>query len=101
LAAEWNDEIVGTVRFFPVNKNGHWIGGRLAVRKGYRNTGAGELLVREAMQYVKNQGCNKFTAHIQLENVPFFSRLGWKAVGPVKEYFGKPHQLMEADLENI
>ena len=101
LAAEWNDEIVGTVRVFPVNKNGHWIGGRLAVRKGYRNTGAGELLVREAMQYVKGQGCTKFTAHIQLENVLFFSRLGWKTVEPVKEYFGKPHQLMEADLEDI
>ena len=71
------------------------------MRKGYRNTGAGELLVREAMQYVKGQGCTKFTAHIQVENVPFFSRLGWKTVEPVKEYFGKPHQLMEADLEDI
>ncbi len=101
LAAEWNDEIVGTVRVFPVNKNGHWIGGRLAVRKDYRNTGAGELLVREAMQYVKSQGCNKFTAHIQVENVPFFSRIGWKTVGPVKDYHGKPHQIMEANLEDV
>ena len=101
LVAEWDHQVVGTVRVFPVNQNGDWIGGRLAVRKEYRNTGAGEILVREAMHFVKNRGCTKFTAHIQSENVPFFSRIGWKTVEPVKDYFGKPHQLMEADLENI
>jgi putative N-acetyltransferase (TIGR04045 family) len=98
--AEWNHEIVGTVRVFPVDNNGHWVGGRLAVKNGFRNTGAGELLVREAMIYVKSRGCTKFTAHIQVENVSFFSRLGWKTIEPVKEYFGKPHQLMEANLED-
>jgi radical SAM protein (TIGR04043 family)/putative N-acetyltransferase (TIGR04045 family) len=101
LVAEWNNEVVGTVRVFPVNNNGHWIGGRLAVRKEYRNTGAGELLVREAMQCVKSRGCTKFTAHIQVENVSYFSRLGWRVIEPMKEYFGKPHQIMEANLEDI
>jgi radical SAM protein (TIGR04043 family)/putative N-acetyltransferase (TIGR04045 family) len=101
LVAEWNNQVIGTVRVFPVNNNGHWIGGRLAVRKGYRNTGAGELLVQEAMHCVKNQDCTKFTAHIQLENIPFFSRIGWRKVGPVEDYYGKPHQIMEANLEDI
>jgi radical SAM protein (TIGR04043 family)/putative N-acetyltransferase (TIGR04045 family) len=101
LVAEWENQVVGTVRVFPANNNGHWIGGRLAVKKEYRNTGAGESLVHEAMQCVKNQGCTKFTAHIQLENVPFFSRLGWQTIEPVKDYHGKLHQLMEADLEKV
>jgi len=101
LVAEWNHQVIGTVRVFPVNNNGHWIGGRLAVKKEYRNTGAGELLVREAMQHVKGQDCTKFTAHIQVENVPFFSRIGWKTIGQVKDYHGKPHQLMETNLEDI
>ena len=100
LVAEWNHQVVGTVRVFPVNQNGHWIGGRLAVKREFRNTGTGELLVREAMQCVKNRGCTKFTAHIQLENVPFFSRVGWTIIEPVKDYFGKPHQLMEANLDD-
>jgi len=100
LVAEWNNQVIGTVRVFPVNNNGHWIGGRLAVRKEYRNTGAGELLVREAIQCVKSRGCTKFTAYIQLENVPLFSKIGWKAVESVKQYFGKPHQMMEANLED-
>jgi radical SAM protein (TIGR04043 family)/putative N-acetyltransferase (TIGR04045 family) len=101
LIAEWNNQVIGTVRVFPVDNSGHWIGGRLAVRKEFRNTGAGEILVREAMQCVKNRGCTKFTAHIQLENVPFFSKIGWKTIEPVKDYHGKPHQLMEADLEDV
>jgi radical SAM protein (TIGR04043 family)/putative N-acetyltransferase (TIGR04045 family) len=101
LVAEWDNQVVGTVRVFPVNNNGHWIGGRLAVKKGYRNTGAGELLVREAIECVKNWGCTKFTAHIQVENVSYFSRLGWRVIEPMKEYFGKPHQIMEANLEDI
>ena len=100
LVAEWNNQVIGTVRVFPVNNNGHWIGGRLAVRKEYRNTGAGELLVREAIQCVKSGGCTKFTAYIQLENVALFSKIGWKAVESVKQYFGKPHQMMEANLED-
>jgi len=100
LVAEWNHQVVGTVRLFPVNNNGHWIGGRLAVRKEYRNTGAGELLVREAIQCVKSRGCTKFTAYIQLENAALFSKIGWKAVESVKQYFGKPHQMMEANLED-
>lgn len=100
LIAELDREIIGTVRLFPVNKDGHWVGGRLAVKREFRNTGAGELLVREAIKWVKRKGCKKFTAHIQVENVPFFSRLGWKAVEPAKDYFGKPHQLMEANLED-
>jgi hypothetical protein len=35
-----------------------------------------------------------------LENVALFSKIGWKAVESVKQYFGKEHQMMEADLEN-
>jgi putative N-acetyltransferase (TIGR04045 family) len=100
LAAKLDGEIVGTVRLFPANEgNGHWVGGRLAVKKAYRSYGIGKLLVQNAMRYVKKHNCSKFTAHIQVENVSFFSRLGWRAVGTIKPYFGRPHQLMEASLD--
>ena len=101
LVARQDQEVIGTVRVFPAgNGNGHWIGGRLAVRKGYRATGAGELLVQRAVATVKKQGCTRFTAHIQQKNIPFFSRLGWKGVEVPKTYFGRIHQLMEADLDS-
>ncbi len=102
MVAKQNNEVVGTVRVFPAGSgNGHWIGGRLAVKKGYRSSGAGELLVQNAVACVKKNGGTRFTAHIQEENVPFFSRLDWKGVGEVKQYFGRAHQLMEADLHRL
>ncbi len=101
LVAKQADRVIGTVRVYPAaTGNGDWIGGRLAVQKGFRTSGAGELLVREAVETVKKQGCNHFTAHIQENNIAFFEQLGWKGVGPLKDHFGKPHQLMEADLED-
>ena len=100
LVVKLDNQIIGTVRVYPSQTgNGNWIGGRLAVRKGFRATGAGERLVREAVEAVKKKGCHHFTAHIQEKNVRFFQQLGWKSVGPLKTYFGQPHQLMEANLE--
>ncbi|RLB24550.1 MAG: MSMEG_0568 family radical SAM protein [Deltaproteobacteria bacterium] len=93
------DDIVGTVRVFPVGKDGHWVGGRLAVKKAFRATGAGKVLVKEAVRYVKGKGCKHFTAHIQEKNVPFFLHLGWKPLGKLEQYCGRPHQLMEANLD--
>jgi len=55
--------------------------------------------VQNAVACVKKHGCTRFTAHIQEENVPFFSRLGWKEVEEPREYFGRIHQLMEANLK--
>lgn len=101
LVAKYEDLIIGTVRVYKAGTgNGDWIGGRLAVKKGFRTSGAGERLVREAVATVKKNGCNHFTAHIQEQNISFFEQLGWKGIGPAKEHFGRPHQLMAANLEN-
>jgi len=102
IIVKCDDQIVGTVRVFP-EKDGlnFWVGGRLAVRKKHRDNHVGTLLVREAMRYVKKRGCMRFTAHIQEQNVEYFSILGWKAVGPIEIYHGKPHRLMEADLDTV
>ena len=101
LVVKQENCVIGTVRVYPAGTgNGDWIGGRLAVKKGFRASGAGELLVREAVALVKKNGCNHFTAHIQQKNIAFFEQLGWKGVGPVKNHFGRPHQLMEANLND-
>jgi radical SAM protein (TIGR04043 family)/putative N-acetyltransferase (TIGR04045 family) len=99
LLARLGSRIVGTVRVFPNGSGESWIGGRLAILKDQRKSGAGELLVRAAVDLVKQQGCRHFTAYIQEENVPFFSRLGWKSLGEVFSYHNRPHQKMEADLK--
>ena len=100
LVLKSGPDIVGTVRAFRGESgNGHWIGGRLAVRKESRSFRSARLLVKEAMKRVKKRGCTRFTAQVQEKNVPFFSKIGWRAVGPRNPHLGLPHQLMEADLD--
>ncbi len=102
LVAKTDGKIIGSVRVFPGEKgNGHWTGSRLAVRKESRSFRVGALLVKEAMKRVKKNGCAVFTAHIQEKNINFFSKLGWKSIGPVEDYFGRPHRLMQADLDRV
>lgn len=102
LVVRSDQDVVGTVRVFRgSNGAGHWVGGRLAVRKEYRTTRAGMLLVKEAMKRVKKKGCNHFSARIQEKNVRFFTRLGWKPIGPLEYYCGRPHVLMQADLNLV
>jgi len=101
LVAELDGVIVGTVRVFPTGSNGHWIGGRLAVNKEKRIYKVGAGLVKAAMKQVKMKNCNRFVAHIQLENVEFFKRLGWETVGAVENHFNRPHQMMVADLDRV
>ncbi len=100
LVLKSGPDIVGTVRAFRGESgNGHWIGGRLAVCKESRSFGSARLLVKEAMKRVKKLGCTRFTAQVQEKNVPFFTKIGWRAVGPLNSHLGLPHRLMEADLD--
>ncbi len=102
LIASHKKKIIGTVRIYRGKKGcDHWVGGRLAVEKNFRATNAGSALVKEAMKRVKKKGCRVFTAHIQEKNIPFFLKLGWKPMEPVKSYFGRPHQKMQANLNIV
>jgi radical SAM protein (TIGR04043 family)/putative N-acetyltransferase (TIGR04045 family) len=98
IVAKAGGTVAGTVRVYPYNKDaGHWVGGRLAVSKPYRAGSVGAGLVKEAVKQVALQGCTHFTAHVQEQNVPFFKRIGWTAIGPTADYRGRPHQQMQAD----
>nr|WP_281432168.1 MSMEG_0568 family radical SAM protein [Desulfatitalea alkaliphila] len=100
IVAKAGDRVVGTVRVFPQGTDNHWVGGRLAVSKGYRHGNVGAALVKEAVAQVKRQGCVRFTACIQEQNVRFFEKIGWTTIGKPKLHMGKPHQLMKADLNS-
>ncbi len=90
-------QVIGAVRCYP-NGDGSWYGGRLAVIKDHRHGATGIGLVRKAVSLMAKQGCPRFLAHIQMQNVPYFLRLGWQTIGPPEDYHGLPHQLMEANL---
>ncbi len=102
LVASQNQKIIGTVRVYKDNTGpDHWVGGRLAVEKNFRASSAGSKLVKEAMKRVKKKGCQVFTAHIQEKNIPFFIKLGWEPMEPIKSHFGQPHQKMQANLNLV
>ncbi|MCB2225608.1 MAG: MSMEG_0568 family radical SAM protein [Desulfarculaceae bacterium] len=99
LLAIVNGEVAGTVRVYQSDERPEaWVGGRLAVEKAQRRTGAGAALVKEAMRTVRRRGCTHFTAEIQQANVAFFQRLGWAKSGEQYEIHGWAHQPMTADL---
>ena len=110
------DEVVGVVRIYEENKR-EWFGGRLGVIKEYRsfsnficphlfiNVDVSALyrksiaagLIYRAVSLANYLGCDKFSAHVQEQNVKLFKRLNWNVLESIYIY-GIKHYLMEADL---
>jgi putative N-acetyltransferase (TIGR04045 family) len=89
----------GGVRLYEIDPDaGIWQGDRLAVLQPYRVRGVGAPLVRCAVATAAGRGGRAMIAHIQLQNVGFFRRLGWTAFGGTEVYAGLPHQPMSIDL---
>ena len=97
LAAFSNGRIIGTVRVYE-DADGAWWGGRLAVLKRYRGR-AGRELVLAAVSLVKQHGAEHFYANIQKENFNFFRNIGWRQTGKEFILLGRPHILVEANLD--
>ena len=95
-----NDEPVGTVRLFPLDRADRlWQGDRLAVIRSARIHGLGRPLVRFAVATAGKAGGREMVAHIQLQNVALFERLGWHKYGEIETYVGVAHQPMAIDLQ--
>lgn len=89
--------VVGVVRIYQVEP-GIWYGGRLGTHPDYRKGWQiGKGLISKAVTTANTWGCQQFLATVQLQNVRFFQRLHWQSVQEMT-ICGRPHQLMEADL---
>jgi predicted GNAT family N-acyltransferase len=87
------------VRLYPVEVDTTlWQGDRLAVLPGYRTAQLGGPLVQFAVNSARERGGTRMIAHVQLPNVRFFQRLGWRTVGDLESYVGIPHQQMLIDF---
>jgi putative N-acetyltransferase (TIGR04045 family) len=92
-------EPCGAVRLYPLDPAAReWKGDRLAVRREYRVHHLGARLVRFAVATAGSRGGRRMIAHVQLPNVRFFERLGWRPVGCPGEFHGVAHQLMSIGL---
>jgi putative N-acetyltransferase (TIGR04045 family) len=98
--AQRDGEPVGAVRLYPLDPGGaRWQGDRLAVLPAHRRYAAGAPLVRFAVRTAGELGGELMVAHIQLVNVAFFERLGWRCDGAVEIYVGVEHQPMAIPLQ--
>ncbi len=90
--------VAGAVRLYPLGSEGRWKGDRLAVLPGSRQHRLGADLVRFAVATAGARGGDVMEAQIQLPNVAFFLRLGWRTDGAVADMLGVPHQPMAIAL---
>jgi predicted GNAT family N-acyltransferase len=95
--------VVGTVRWIvePAGYAGldHALGPvvhlqRLAVAASCRGAGLGARLVREVEQDAQDGGFGAVALGGQLQALPFYERLGYRAHGPEFDDAGIPHRLM-------
>jgi putative N-acetyltransferase (TIGR04045 family) len=90
--------VAGAVRFYPIDGDGLWKGDRLAVLPEERAARLGAMLVRFAVRSAGELGGRRMVAQIQVPNVRFFQRLGWRCEGDVAPMFGVTHQPMSIAL---
>jgi putative N-acetyltransferase (TIGR04045 family) len=96
IIARIGDRVAGVVRCYH-HRGGVWFGGRLAVRREFRNgVNLGALLVRKAAAVMEaRDDVRRFLATVQVQNVRFFERLGWVRLGRTFVMYGRKHQTME------
>lgn len=92
------DRVVGAVRLYPLDRSGLWKGDRLAVLPTERVRRLGAMLVRFAVDNAGRRGGRRMVAQIQVPNVPFFERLGWRSDGDVAMLLGVAHLPMAVEL---
>ncbi|MFN2521657.1 MAG: GNAT family N-acetyltransferase, partial [Candidatus Limnocylindria bacterium] len=86
------------VRLYPLDREGLWKGDRLAVLPAERALRLGAMLVRFAVRTAGELGGRRMVAQIQVPNVRFFERLGWRRDGDPAPMLGVEHQPMTIDL---
>jgi putative N-acetyltransferase (TIGR04045 family) len=92
------DDVVGAVRLYPLDDGGLWKGDRLAVLPSERASQLGAMLVRFAVRTAGELGGRRMIAQVQVPNVRFFERLGWRRDGDPAPMLGVEHQPMAIEL---
>lgn len=105
VAVGLDGEVLGGVRLHPDGEDpdlGWWRGSRLVCGRGagLPRGHVGAALVRAACASALDAGALRFDAHVQLDHVAFFSRLGWRDVREVTSA-GAPHRLMRWHVPRI
>lgn len=94
------DEIIAYLRVIPKNMylNTSSIG-RVIVKKEYRGKNIGLILLKEAIKLITDLKLdNTITIHAQTYAIPFYNKVGFKAIGNEFLEDGIPHFTMELKI---
>jgi len=89
LVVAGNRDAIGTGRLEPTGKIG-----RVAVLPQYRGTGVGSLIMGHLVNHATELGFTRVYLHAQTAAEGFYTRLGFRAEGPVFDECGIPHVRM-------
>ena len=95
-----NDKIIAYLRVIPKNMylNTSSIG-RVIVKKEYRGKNIGLILLKEAIKLITDLKLdNTITIHAQTYAIPFYNKVGFKAIGNEFLEDGIPHFTMELKI---
>jgi predicted GNAT family N-acyltransferase len=96
LAVGPTGEPIGTNRLLIHEKTGHI--GRMAVMKSWRGKGVGLALMQTMLEIARKQGLKDLFLNAQTYAIPFYEKVGFKAVGDEFDEAGMPHYRMELTL---
>jgi predicted GNAT family N-acyltransferase len=84
---------VGTARLVRLS-NHHAQIGRMAVLSNFRNRGIGKAMLNYLIALAQAEGLLSLVLHSQVGAIPFYTKLGFIAEGPIYEEAGIPHRNM-------
>jgi predicted GNAT family N-acyltransferase len=91
------EQPVGTARLFPTNATTMKVQ-RVAVRAPARGSGIGRALMQALSDEARRQGAKLLLLDSQVEAIPFYERLGYRAEGEIFIDAGIEHRRMRLGL---
>lgn len=85
---------VGTGRILPDGRIG-----RMAVLRAARGQGVGTAMLARLLEMARDLAIDQVCLSAQCEAIPFYSRLGFTATGPVYQEAGIDHRWMERAMD--
>src|ERR1051325_10394063 len=94
-----NNNVVGCVVLFPVDKEGHTAQlMQMAVESNLQGKGIGKLLVDHLLGFCRTKGIKEVVCHSRNNAVQFYSKLGFEIYGEPFTEVGIPHEHMRLKL---
>ena len=100
LVFDENDVPAGTGRLY-IDENSHFKLGRICVLKENRGQGLGDLIMRMLLYRAQDLNAGSVSLVCQVENVPFYTRYGFRPQGDMIEVCGRACRSMYVSGENI